>query len=463
MRINSSIKQYGPLGFHVLLGLISPFFGSIATIYGLLVSLYFFISLLQTRNRNGEAHKAAIYIASLELWLRMNGAALPWEFGKIACIGFLLLGMFFERRQRYNWTYILLLLLLIPAIILSAPPDFRAFREFLTFQLGGLILLVFSLIYFSGRRLSLSQFIELLRYALFPLVTVLVHVILRSPSLSQMRFELGANFGASAGYGPNQVSTMLGLGIIITGFVYLWKLPPLISRRIDLILLILFLVRALLTFSRGGVFVSILILSFAYVSMLLVQRKLSLGKLVSFGLLITLIGGVAFFVDSLTGGVLLERYKGETYTTSRGLEKKDLESISSGRSEIIRTDVEMFLDHPIFGVGIGVSNLLRPDYGFENISHIEQTRLLAEHGIFGFIFLISLILLPFTTYFKRRGINKSILLIFTLLSFLTMFHSATRMAMVGLYFGFGFLKVYFENNPLRRQQAVDTRVLADQH
>jgi O-antigen ligase len=275
-----------------------------------------------------------------------------------------------------------------------------------------------------------------------------------------MKFELGANFGASGGYGPNQVSTLLGLGVLITGFVYLWKLPPLINRRTDLLLMILFAVRALLTFSRGGLLVAILIVVLAYLSMLIIQRRLSAGRIFSLGLFGILIVAVSFSVNSITGGALLQRFKGETYATSRGLEKKDASSISSGRSDILRTDIEMFLDYPIFGVGLGVSNQLRPEYGYNNNSHIEQSRLLAEHGLFGFVFLLCLIFFPLSAYFSRKGLNQSILLIFTLLAFLTMAHSATRLAMVGLYFGFGFIKIYFEKPPLRRQPAVETRVHA---
>ncbi|MDX1940146.1 MAG: O-antigen ligase family protein [Saprospiraceae bacterium] len=433
------------------LGAVSPFFSAIATMYGILVTLYFFFQIFQSKNQNGAAHKAAIYIASLEVWLRMNGASLPWEFGKIGCITFLLLGMLIERRKDSNPIYFLLLFLFVPALLISAPGNLREFREFITFQLGGTVLLIISLMYFSKRKIPLSHFADLLRYALLPIITTLVYIIIRSPSIRDIEFSTGANFAASAGFGPNQVSTILGLGILIIGFVYLWKLPPLISRNVDLVFLAILIVRALLTFSRGGVVVAFSILILGYLTTLIYQRRLSFNKFFSFFLLGGIVFGIFSFVNQLTDNALLQRFRGKPPSSIRNSERERAAEISSGRSEIVRTDIEMFLDYPIFGVGLGVSNQLRPEYGYKNISHIEQTRLLAEHGLPGLIFLLFIICLPLYTFFSRRGLNQSIVLIFTLLSFLTMSHSATRLAVVGLYFGFAFIKVYLENYPLHRQ------------
>lgn len=463
MRRSAELKKYVPLAFHVALGGISPFVSSITTIYGIIIIFYFLLLLIQSKNKTGEAHKAAVYIASMEIWFRMTGASLPWEFGKIAAIFFLTLGMFLERKRNYNWLYGGLLFLLLPSIILSAPPNLREFREALTFQLGGMILLVFALLYFSRRYLTLVQFVDLLRYALLPVVTILVHIIFRSPSISQIQFQLGANFAASGGYGPNQVSTILGLGVLITGFVYLWKLPPLISRRVDIILLALFALRALLTFSRGGLVVAVFILSFAYLIMLINEKKLSIRRLMGFLLIGLTLAGTFFIVNRMTGDALFQRFRGDTYTTANQMEEKTIGKVTSGRADIVRTDIEMFLDYPIFGAGLGMSNQLRPSYGYNNISHIEQSRLLSEHGIFGLLILAILIGLPFMRYFSRRGLNKSILLLFTLFSFLTMAHSATRLAIVGLYFGIGFIRIAIEKHSIHRQQTVETRLLTDQH
>jgi hypothetical protein len=77
---------------------------------------------------------------------------------------------------------------------------------------------------------------------------------------------LGSNFATSGGYGPNQVSTALGLGVFVLLYHFLTRQRLFQIKFVDEALLLFFVFRGLLTFSRGGVMVPVLaMLVFYYI------------------------------------------------------------------------------------------------------------------------------------------------------------------------------------------------------
>ena len=76
----------------------------------------------------------------------------------------------------------------------------------------------------------------------------------------------------------------------------------------------------------------------------------------------------------------------------------------SGRAKIMALDLEIFRDYPLMGVGPGAAHHLRWRYGYGQTvaAHSEFTRMLAEHGLFGAISLLSILLLSFLEY-KKKG------------------------------------------------------------
>ncbi|NDC25403.1 MAG: O-antigen ligase domain-containing protein, partial [Proteobacteria bacterium] len=65
--------------------------------------------------------------------------------------------------------------------------------------------------------------------------------------------------------------------------------------------------------------------------------------------------------------------------TASGYAEKDLDKITSGRSDIFIYDIETWLEHPLLGVGAGASPYFRLEKeGVWTAPHIELSRLLAE-------------------------------------------------------------------------------------
>ena len=100
-----------------------------------------------------------------------------------------------------------------------------------------------------------------------------------------------------------------------------------------------------------------------------------------------------------------------------------------------------FSDNIFTGVGPGQANLKRIDYGYGRsaAAHTEYSRMLAEHGLPGLVSLIILLSFPFYFFISSNvAPTKLIIIYFSILILLTMFHSAMRVSMPALMFGFIF-------------------------
>ena len=446
------------MAIHLLLGVVLANWRFLSTWWGVGAFFWFFTQTLRTRNRRGIAHLGAAYIVGMEVLLRMCKATLFWEFGKLACIALLGVALLIEPRKDVRWRYLVVVVLLVPALFLATDLDPVRYRQMITFQLGGMVLLVVSGMYFGGRLMTRLAVQDMFRNVLLPIASMLTYLFLKTPSLAKIEFALGSNFVTSGGFGPNQVSTILGLGIFIILLNYLLKWPWLFSNVVDKLLVTLFSFRGLLTYSRGGLFAALIALICSYFVYIYFEQNVSKIKIYLRLIIGSLIFVTTFIVtDNLTGNLLSARFRGETYGTLKS-HRFDINEATSHRTEIMLTDLKMWLDHLFFGVGLGRSNVLRPEYGIENNTHTEQTRLLAEHGLLGFFVLIWIVVQMIVYSARGTPAKRFIATGFMILSFITMLHAATRLAMVGFVFGLGFIYLY-EECPLHRQSPFSQRQL----
>ncbi len=103
----------------------------------------------------------------------------------------------------------------------------------------------------------------------------------------------------------------------------------------------------------------------------------------------------------------------------------------------------MFLDNPIFGIGVGKNKEYREQTtGIEAASHNEISRMLAEHGSLGLFALLILLITPLVLYLN----NKQNIFLFSFLIFwlLTINHAAMRLAAPAFIYALSLLKVKFE-------------------
>lgn len=367
-----------------------------------------------------------------EVWSRMTRApGVPDEIGKyFLLLAMLLIFLINSSKGAYSATHkagIAILLTIIPSLVVAISVfnlDQWVFNALGIVELGLLLVLI------SKERWDVERFCKTLQYGLIPAIFILVFLTVKTPSYDNVEFRLGANAATSGGFGSNQVSTMLGLGIVYAVILMILKRPLFSIKAVNYILIGLLLFRGLLTFSRGGMVGAVLAIFIALIPSLLASSKAFLRyslMVVGIGLL-----GIVIFIqaNNITGNMLLLRYEGETKGTLSGDKDKTLNKITSGRYNVFLADWQIFMDNFLFGIGPGVAKTERVKYAevhTTTAAHTEYTRLLSEHGSGGA--LVCIIMSVFPLYWIRkqkikvwRGISAALFAI----AILTSMHAAMR-------------------------------------
>jgi len=438
---------------HIVIGFGVYLFRSLSDIYFLSAIGFFLFLIVKNGNKGNEVLMAAAYVTGGEVFFRMTGGSIfPYESGKYGVIGFLILGLFLSGTSRKSGVYWLYILLLIPGILFTAMNlGYEAnFRKTILFSLSGPLCLGIAALYCIDRRITVKQLQYICWSLLMPIVAMGTYLYFFTPDTRDVLTGTGSNFAASGGFGPNQVSTALGLGMFLV-FVQIFTLRKQnILFFINLALLSLLSYRAIVTFSRGGVITAIVIsglflISYYKLVNVKVKRRTSIIMILIF------IAG--FFTWSLTSiqtdGLIDKRYANQD---AAGRVKQD---VSTGRGILISSELAAFKENPITGIGVGkIKEYREQEYGIVAASHNEISRLLSEHGLTGVIALIILILYPLSYRIKnRRNFMFLPLLGFW---FLTINHSSMRIAAPALIYALSLLNVVYEKkNPLHRKRLIN--------
>ena len=432
--------------FHIGIAFTIHLYQGFSFIYFLGVFLYFLFIIIHNENRNNEALMAAAYIAGVEVFWRMTGALIFYETGKYAVILFLGVGLFFKGASSKTVSYWIYLLVLFPGVIVaSLALDYdTVFRKAIAFNLSGPVCLGVSAIYCYYKKITKYQFERVIVMLLLPLLTTMFYLYFHTPRLSESLINLSGNYAATGGYGPNQVSTVMGMGAFLL-ITRLFVIKSRIINLIDLILLGLMSYRAIVTFSRGGVLTGIV----CAIAFLIVRFYLSSGREKT-GMKIKLLivsGAVALtwmFTTLETSGLIVNRY------TNRDAAGKLKDDITTGRVELVESSLEGFYHNPVIGIGVGKGyDFRQEEMGVNIASHNEISRLLSEHGMFGVVAVLILIFVPIIFWTKFQ--NNYYFLAFLAFWFLTINHSAMRIALPAFVYGLALLYIVDEKkNSLHR-------------
>lgn len=365
---------------------------------------------------------AAAYTATSDVLWRMSDAAVPWDSGKyMVALSLIAAVVSWHLRTRQTSIGVLYFLLLLPggaaALFAGGMGAFEGARA----QLAG-PLVIAAAIGFFGSVLATSETVENILWAAVAPTAAVAAVAARSTFFSgPITFTTESSFASAGGFGPNQVSTLIGFGALC--FVLL----ALTERNIAVLVVevtaaVALAAQAALTFSRGGIFA--LVLAF-FAALAVSVTRLLRGPRLLVGAVALLWVSSAFLVPRLvefTDGALGNRYADRGFTN---------------REEIAAADVELFERHPIGGLGAGRSTDARFEIlGYRVAPHNEFTRALAEHGVFGVAALAVLagaLLLALVS--AAPGYSRASVAALGVWAASTMTHSATRLASVGLAVG----------------------------
>jgi O-antigen ligase len=286
-----------------------------------------------------------------------------------------------------------------------------------------------------NRRLTYKEFLNVLLFLGLPIISMTCYLFLYTPSLKSVLSGTGSNFATSGGFGPNQVATILGLGMFIFSVRFFMTSKTLFFKMINLVLISAIAFRGIITFSRGGVLTGLIMIAL-FTGLYFLRLKSNLkGRLIAYigiiALGAVLIWGIS---SSSTDGLIDKRYANQDAT---GREKSD---VSTGRSSLFLFELEAFKEHPFFGVGVGKLKELRFEKeGVMAASHNEMSRILGEHGSFGLAAFLILLLTPLVYRLENnQNIFAYSFLVFWLL---TINHSAMRIAAPAFLYGFSVLKL----------------------
>jgi len=435
---------------HIVLGVFINQIPSFSKLYFIVVCSFFVFKLITVDKRDKTMWVlfGAAYIAAAESLFRMTGGGLFYEFSKYFIILLMLIGMFFNGVSGKAYPYFIYLILLVPAVLVASMNlgyDLN-FRTSVAFVLSGPVSLGVSALYCYDKRLNQEQLLQIVACMSFPIITMTTHLFLFNPSVKDVITGTGSNFATSGGFGPNQVSTLLGLGMVAFVVRYFLKSPTLFLKLFNLVLLFAVSFRALVTFSRGGVFAAIIVIA-AFLWILYQQSGYrQKQQIVVMFLLLVSVGMLTWwFSSNQTSGLLDNRYANQD---SIGREKED---ITTGRVDLFVHEIQGFLDHPFLGVGAsGMKQERLEQEGQIIASHNEVSRLLSEHGMLGIIILLLLIIKPLAFRTHRKG--NILFYAFLAFWFATVNHSAMRIAAPGFIYGLALLHIVHEKKrPIHRQ------------
>jgi len=425
---------------HILIGVLVYYIPKFSQVYGYSLLLIGIILIIKTQNKKNEVLYICSYIVGSEVFLRMTYGNPSHEFAKYAVIFFLFVGVIYSGFSKNAIPYWIFLIILIPGIIIANENlDLSVnFRKRIVFNLSGEICLGIASIYTFGKRITIGEIGNILLMMGLPIISTATFVNLFAPNIRDVLTGTGSNEMLSGGFGPNQVATIFGLGMFIFFTrVILYSRTKLIFI-INLLLAFYISYRGFLTFSRGGMMTGFGMIGIFIFFMYFNSKYKGKVKLNYLIIVLTIVMSVTWIYTSIqTDGLINKRYAGQN---AQGIEKEDK---FSGRGELAKDEIEMFLDNPFFGIGVGKGTEFRSEKnGFLTASHDEITRMLAEHGALGILGLMILFLTPIFYFLGNK--QNIYLFCFITFWFLTINHAAMRTASPSFIYALSMLKVRFD-------------------
>ena len=433
---------------HVIIGVIISIVKPVAKLYEVIIILFPFIIFFVAKNKHYVILLTCAYVAGSSVFMRMTGGIITNEMHKYIIIVLVVLGILLKDGPTKGYQYLIFILLMITSLLVGEYTLDENIRKYLAFNLAGPVCLAITAFYFYKKTVTYKQLNKALFYFVLPIISMAVYLYLYSPTVLERITGTSSNFNTSGGFGPNQVSTVLGIGIFIllSRLVLTFKFLNL-NTIINLVLLSFLTFRGIITFSRGGVLTALIVSVFFIITLYFYSSRKIKFKLVSLIGIIVLLGiGVWTYASIQTSGLIDKRY---TNKDAAGRDKRD---VSSGRFNIISLELQAFKENPIFGVGVGKVKEYRYNITGVNVAtHNELSRILAEHGLVGIIGMIILLTVPFLLRQKDRSNIYFYPCYFIWL--LTISHSATRIAAPCFIYALCLINLQYEKkDTVRRKQ-----------
>ena len=378
------------LGLHIPLGIAMQQWPIVATAHAAMtLAVALFVAM---GSRVERIVYAGAYFCGAEVLWRMTHSRSPWEFSKYAIILLFAIAIIRQRPWRLHWPSVLFALLLMPSAALTMlglePGEARSQ---IAFNLAGPVALAISVWLLSMVDLGTKERRRLVLALVAPMLSIATITAVGTYLVGGIQFGTESNFASSGGFGPNQVSGILGFGALAAFLASFDRSAGIGYRMIMLAMTLILAVQSAMTFSRGGLLVAA-VAAFSCIWYLVRDRGSRL-RLMAATIVFSLAGVYIVLpkLDAFTGGALSARFADHNLTK---------------RDEVIRDDIDIFVAHPVLGVGPGMAKKMRvrSNVGAAPVAaHTEFSRLVAEHGLLGLGALILLFVMCFNAW--KRAVN----------------------------------------------------------
>lgn len=448
------IRYFQIILFHITIGFLVYLFPFLSPIYGFSIFIFGPLYIIKTQNKNNEALIAAAYVVGSEVFLRMTGGNPLYEVSKYGVMVFIFMGMYFSGFSKNATPYFIFILLLIPGVVISTfVLNFNTdIKNAIAFNISGPICLAVASVYTFRRKIPFHEMNKILLAMGLPIVTCVTYLTFYTPNIRDVVTSTQSNFATSGGFGPNQVATILGLGMFIFVSRIILESRSKYLVIINLIVALNISYRGIITFSRGGMITGLLMIILLLIFLYIKSNFNGRVKLNYLIVLLVLLMIVTWGYSSFqTSGLIDKRYANQDAT---GREK---ESRFTGREDVAKSEIDIFLANPFLGAGVGKGVEIRQELtGDGALSHDEITRMLAEHGTLGVIGLLILFLTPLFMFVENKF--NMYLLCFVAFWFLTINHAAMRTAAPAFVYSLSLINVNFGINSkkIKSNGAIDT-------
>jgi hypothetical protein len=340
---------------------------------------------------------------------------IPWELGKYLTILFVCY-LLYKQKIRASFLVILAVCLILAMLIKGVTWMGFFFNATIFF---GLLLTQDT---FKSIRINKVQLLRLLQTLLLPLFVFLGASVNQIQDFQNRQYELGSNSFLDK-IPSNQVATYMGLAFFLSLIPFFFN-KRYRNKWTSYVAPAAFLLVGLLSFSRGGMLttvIGLLVISLGNI----ISGKLN--YLIYLLLFLVISIPIGIYINEVTGGNLFLRYQGETKGTLVGSKEKTLDTYTTGRVSIFLGDWETFKNNWLLGVEIGESRKYREETELQQ-SHVELSRVLAEHGIVGLITFLILVLNGVNRFKNRLESKQTKYFMFAIwtVGFVTTWHGATR-------------------------------------
>ena len=354
---------------------------------------------------------------------------IPWELGKYLTILFVVY-LVYKQKIRANFLFILAIVLIVVMLVKGVTWKGFFFNATIFF---GLLLTQDT---FKTIKFNRVQLLRLLQTLLLPLFLFLGASVNQIQDFQNRQYELDSSSILDK-IPSNQVATYMGLAFFLSLIPFFFN-RNYRKKWTSYIAPGAFLLVGLLSFSRGGMItaaIGLLVIALGNI----VSGKLNYLIYMLLFLFISI--PIAFYINEVTGGNLFLRYQGETRGTLVGSKEKTLDTYTTGRVSIFFGDWETFKNNWLFGVEIGESQHYRKETEKQH-SHVELSRVLAEHGILGLLGFLTIIRSA-NSSFRQNAESKMkyLMLALWVLAFATTFHGATRTILPFIFFNIAIINL----------------------